>query len=124
MTTPRRWNIFARELQDILATRSLKLTHLDDRAGIYPRKVARLRDSLKTPKSFPVLNPEEIEHVAKAFALTSDEVLRLRAAMLTTAIEEKLMDRIDQYDALHMAEQLLLVLIDALIRDSSFDILR
>ena len=71
-----------------------------------------------------MLNPEEIEHVAKAFALTSDEVLRLRAAMLTTAIEEKLMDRIDQYDALHMAEQLLLVLIDALIRDSSFDILR
>lgn len=101
-----RWNIFARELEDILETRGLRLTHLDDRAAIHREKVRRLTRSLRSPKSFPVLNPEEMDRVEGAFDLSEDELLRLRAAILVTAIEETLMDRIYQDDALIAAEQL------------------
>ena len=65
----KRWNIFARELEDILASRGLRLGHLDDRAGIHREKVRRLRQSLLRPKSFPVLNPSEMEAVAETFQL-------------------------------------------------------
>jgi hypothetical protein len=110
----KRWNIFARELEDILAAHGFRLTHLDDRANIYSRKVSRLRASLNNPKSFPVLNTEEMESVAVAFSLSEDEMLRLHAAMLTAAAEEALMDRIDQEAALLAAEEIFLVLVNAM----------
>jgi hypothetical protein len=110
----KRWNIFARELEDILAAHGFRLTHLDDRANIYSRKVSRLRDSLNKPKSFPVLNTEEMERVAVAFSLTDDEMLRLHAAILSTAIEEALMDRIDQDAALLAAEEIFPVIVNAM----------
>jgi site-specific recombinase XerD len=105
-----RWNIFARELEDILALRGLRLTHLDDRAFIHREKVRRLRQSLLRPRSFPVLNPTEMDNVIVTFQLNDNEVLRLRAALLATAIEEMLMDRISSEDALFLAEHLLPVL--------------
>jgi hypothetical protein len=122
--TSKRWNIFARELEDILALRGLKLTHLDDRANIYPRKVARLRESLHRPKSFPVLNREEMERISVAFRLNSDEILRLHAAILTAAIEKTLMDHIGQDAALLAAEQIFLVILGAIFRHgkSMFDL--
>jgi hypothetical protein len=46
-TTGRRWNLFAREMEDLLLARRLGLGHLDDRAGIHREKVRRLRRSLQ-----------------------------------------------------------------------------
>jgi len=110
----KRWNLFARELEDMLAVRSLRLTHLDDRAFIHREKVRRLARSLLSPKSFPVLNPEEMDKVEEAFDLSEGEVLRLRAAILVTAIEETLMDRINQDDALIAGEQILPTVVSAM----------
>lgn len=103
---PKRWNLFARELEDIMAIRQLRLTHLDDRAFIHREKVRRLTRSLLTPKSFPILNTDEMERIIRAFGLNENEILRLRAALLATAIEQMLMDRIHQDDALAATEQI------------------
>jgi hypothetical protein len=110
----KRWNLFARELEDILATYNIRLGHLDDRAGIHREKVRRLIQSLSTPKSFPVLNTEEMEQVIQTFQLSDEEVLRLRAALLATSIEKTLMDRINQDDALLAAEQAFPTILKAL----------
>jgi hypothetical protein len=110
----KRWNIFARELEDILVSRGLRLGQLDDRAGIHREKVRRLRISLLSPKSFPVLNPAEMEDVAEAFHFKLYEVLHLRAAALAAAIEALLMDRIDSESALLVTEQILHMLSRAL----------
>lgn len=113
-TLGKRWNLFARELEDILAKRNLGLGHLDDRAGVHREKVRRLIQSLRTPKSFPVLNAEEINRIAEEFVLNETEVLQLRAAVLATSIEKTLMDRINQDDALLAAEQLFPTIFKAL----------
>jgi hypothetical protein len=110
----KRWNIFARELEDILASRGLRLGHLDDRAGIHREKVRRLRQSLLRPKSFPVLNPSEMEAVVETFQLKTYEILHLRAAILTAAIEELLMERVDPESGLLAADQILSMLSKAL----------
>lgn len=109
-----RWNIFARELEDILALRGIPLYALDSRAAIHREKVRRLRQSLDRPKSFPVLNPIELEQVAKTFQLSRDEIIRLRAAILAAAIEETLIERIDAQDALQAAEELFPVLLHSM----------
>ncbi len=110
----KRWNIFARELEDILGSRNLRLGHLDDRAGIHREKVRRLRQSLSRPRSFPVLNPDEMDSIEETFQLKTYEVLHLRAAVLAAAIEEQLMERIDAESALLVAEQILPMLSKAL----------
>ena len=101
----RRWNLFARELEDILTNHSLRLGQLDDRAGIHREKVRRLQKSLKVPKSFPTLNPSEMDVVIESCFLTENEVFRLRAAIIATSVEAMLMDRINQDDALKAAER-------------------
>jgi len=108
------WNLFARVLQDILADHGLGLGHLDDRANIHPEKVRRLQRSLKVPKSFPVLNIDEMEQVITVFQLNRQDKIRLRAAILATSVEETLMDRINQNDALRAAEQILRIIEQAL----------
>lgn len=113
-STPRGWNLFARVLHDLLAARGYRLGHLDDRAQVHPFKVSRLQRSLSAPKSFPVLTPEEMEEVSRVFGLTCAEQIRLRAALLATAMEEMLMDRINHEDALRAAEQILPILERAL----------
>lgn len=100
------WNIFARELQTILEQHGYRIGHLNDRAGIHPQKVARLQRSLRAPKC-NVLTPDELDRVCQAFGLTNDERLRLRAAILVTAIEEMLMGRINIFSALDAANQIL-----------------
>src|SRR5690242_17036365 len=101
----KRWNLFARELEDILATYNLGLGHLEDRVGIHREKVRRLILSLRRPKSFPILNTEEIDLLVQKLPLVAEEVLRLRAAILVTSIEKALMDSINQDAALLVAEQ-------------------
>ena len=93
-TPPGGWNLFASVLQEILAAHGLGLGHLDDRANIHREKVRRLQRSLKVPKSFPVLNIDEMEQVITTCGLNRKEKIRLRAAVLATSIEETLMDRI------------------------------
>lgn len=111
-TNPPRWNIFARELADILAKRGLRLGHLNDRAGIHPQKVSRLQRSLREPK-FNMLSPEDLETIERTFDLTNEEVLRLRAAILATAIEVTLMNRISSLDAFMAAQQIFPTLLQA-----------
>ena len=113
-TPPGGWNLFASVLQEILAAHGLGLGHLDDRANIHREKVRRLQRSLKIPKSFPVLNIDEMEQVITAFGLNRKEKIRLRAAVLATSIEETLMDRISPDDALKAAEQILGIIEQAL----------
>jgi hypothetical protein len=111
-----RWNLFARELEDVLAARGVRLGQLDDRKDVmgaplvHREKVRRLRRSLQTPKSFTVLNPEELERIGVAFQFTREERYGLYAALLATSVEVALMDRIDPYSALAAAEQILPVL--------------
>jgi hypothetical protein len=107
------WNIFARELQAILARHGFRLGHLNDRAGIHPQKVARLQRSLRDPK-FNVLPPEELEHVCQVFKLDADERTRLHAAILATAIEEMLMNRVNNRTALEAADQILPIIYNLL----------
>ena len=113
-TPPGGWNLFASVLQEILAAHGLGLGHLDDRANIHREKVRRLQLSLKVPKSFPVLNIDEMERVITTFQLNRKEKTRLRAAILATSIEETLMDRINPDDALKAAEQILDIIEQAL----------
>ncbi len=98
------WNIFARELEMVLAARGLGLGHLDDRhVVLHPEIVRRLQQSLVAPKHFPVLNPDEIERLFTMMSLTLDEQRRIRAALLATAVERVLMDRLEPYAALMAA---------------------
>jgi hypothetical protein len=120
-TPPGGWNLFASVLQEILAAHGLGLGHLDDRANIHREKVRRLQLSLKVPKSFPVLNIDEMEQVITAFRLDRKEKIRLRAAVLATSIEETLMDRINPRDALKAAEQILGIIEQAL-REHAHDL--
>ncbi len=115
------WNLFASVLQEILAAHGLGLGHLDDRAHIHREKVRRLQRSLKIPKSFPVLNIDEMEHVIAVFGLNRQEKIRLRAALLATSIEETLMDRINPEDALKAAEQIFGIIEQAL-REHAHDL--
>jgi hypothetical protein len=108
------WNLFASVLQEILANHGLGLGHLDDRAYIHREKVRRLQRSLKIPKSFPVLNIDEMEQVITVFRLNRTEKTRLRAAILATSIEETLMDRINPDDARKAAEQIFHIIEQAL----------
>ncbi len=95
------WNIFARELEAVLKARKLGLGHLDDRAVVlHPEKVRRLQHSLKTPAHFPVLNPDELDRLNAIMTLSDDERSRLRAALIATAAERALMDRLEPQTAL------------------------
>jgi hypothetical protein len=120
-TPPGGWNLFASVLQEILAAHGLGLGHLDDRANIHREKVRRLQLSLKVPKSFPVLNIDEMERVITTFRLNRKEKIRLRAAVLATSIEETLMDRINPDDALKAAGQILGIIEQAL-REHAHDL--
>lgn len=109
----KRWNLFARELEDLLCKHGYDLNDLTREAGLHPEKVRRLKQSLALPK-FHILNPEELEQVSMSFAFTGEEQLRLRAAILATAVEETLMNRIDPENALRAAEEIFPLLVEAL----------
>ncbi len=109
------WNIFARELESILATRGLRLSHLDDRGVVLHReKVRRLQQSLKSPRHLTTLNPDEIERLTVTMQLTELEQKRLRAALLATAVEMILMDRIDPQTALMASDDVFHILFSAM----------
>lgn len=110
-----RWNIFARELENILAARGLRLSHLDDRKVVFHReKVRRLQQSLKSPGHLTTLNPDEMARLISTFGLSDIEQQRLRASLLATAVEMTLLDRIDARLALMASEDVFNILFAAM----------
>jgi hypothetical protein len=95
------WNLFAVVLNVILARsgRNASLDLLDDRGDfllrVHREKVRRLKRSLAQPNTFPVLNPKELDAVSTTYQFSPEELRALRAALLATAILEKLADRIE-----------------------------
>ena len=107
------WNLFARILQEILVAHHSDLGKLDDHPAIHvhKEKVRRLKKSIQeSAPAFPMLTPDEIDRVITTFHLSEGEQLRLRAAVLATAIEITLMGRIKHTDALMAAEEILPIL--------------
>lgn len=106
------WNIFARELDDILRAHQLEISRLDNIGVVYyPEKVSRLKRSLTSPAKFPTLNPEELERLEAIVPLTPDERARLRAALAAAAVERSLMDRQDPATALMAADDVFHILL-------------
>ena len=112
----RRWNLFARELEDILAARGCALGRICTSTSVNPAKVLRLRESLsqKQPKCFPLLPTSEVDEIILAFALTPAEQLRLHTSVLVTAMERVLVNRLDPDNALLAAEQLFPIILGVL----------
>ena len=110
----RRWNIFARELETILAAHSLNMEQLESEVGISHQKVHRLIQSLSLPKSLPVLNPNEVKLLEQKLRLSYEEMLHLRASVLVTSIQRTLMDRLPQKNVLLVTEQIFPTILEAL----------
>jgi hypothetical protein len=110
------WNVFAAELLAMLQEKdpSMDWFQLEKKAGIHPQKIQRLRESLDYQGQFPVLSELELPRVSQAFGLEEQE-LRLRAAILATGVEAKLLPRIGARSALQAAEILLPIIHQALI---------
>lgn len=110
-----RWNIFARELEAILAAHNWKLGYLDDRGIVYHReKVRRLQKSLTSPGHLVTLNPEEMERLTNFLQLTDLEKKRLNASLLATAVEMTLLDRVGADTAFRASEDVFNVLFAAM----------
>ncbi len=110
-----RWNIFARELEDVLAERGLRLSHLDDRGIVNHReKVRRLQHSLLSPKHLTTLNPAEMDRLIVEMQLTDMEQKRVLAALLATSVEMTLLDRTEPEVALMAADNVFAILFAAM----------
>lgn len=107
------WNIFARVLAGLLAKRSVGMTDLYH-AGIYREEVRRLRRSLKKPGTFPVLNPAELQRISAHYHLTPEEIWRLRAAVVATAVQRLLYGRISPDDSRLAALEIYPILLEAI----------
>jgi hypothetical protein len=109
------WNVFVRELEAVMGTRGYPITRLDDLGVVeFPEKVRRLQLSFKSGAHLHVLNPEELQRLVEILGLSELEQARLRAALLATAVERTLMDRIDPYTALMAANDVFTILFAAM----------
>lgn len=116
-----RWNVFARTLEDMLAnpqhgkTPLSQLDNLHERPGeelrpddhnspyelVHREKVRRLLISLSEPGTFPALNRDDVERIARYFHFSDAERRRLSAAMLATHIQRVVYERFgEKNDAL------------------------
>jgi len=110
----KRGNLFARELEAVLAGRGIRLAALHEEMTIFPDKVRRLHQSLYTPHSFPILNEDEMERLVQTRHLSNEEILRLKAALLATSVEAMLIEYINPENALQAAEAITPLLFAAL----------
>ncbi len=117
-------NIFARELAYVLDQHQARIGQLNDnpRIQLHPAVVSRLQHSLKKSKPLVTLNPEVLELVILEYHMTDAEQARLKAAVLATAVERMLMDRIDEQTALMAANEVFHMLHAAL--DTNKDLAR
>jgi hypothetical protein len=101
----KRWNIFARELENLLAARRIRLELLHEVITIFPDKARRLAQSLYEPGYFPLLNNGELEDLTLTCHLSHAEVLHLKAAVLATSVEKMLLGyTLDEEKALQTAD--------------------
>ncbi|HEY0753015.1 MAG TPA: hypothetical protein VGD98_03485 [Ktedonobacteraceae bacterium] len=115
---PLRWNIFARELESILADHGWELGYLDDRKVVYNReKVRRLQKSLRSPGHLATLNPEEMQRLIAILDLDEQEQKRLQASLLATAVERTLLDRVDKETAFTASQDVFKILLAAMEAD-------
>jgi hypothetical protein len=110
----RHWNLFARELENILDAHKLSMSQLETDIGISHAKVLRLTQSLHLPQNLPVLNPEEMKLVEQTLQLSHEERLHLRASLLATFIQKTLAYRMSRESALLVAEQAFPVILQGL----------
>jgi hypothetical protein len=108
-----RWNLFARELENILNARGLSMSQLE-KAGIPHEKVRRMIKSLQVPKVFPIFTAEEMALIEYNFRLDDEDMLRLQAALLATSIQKTLAYRMSEYNALAAAAQTFPLIIQGL----------
>lgn len=100
----KRWNIFARELEIILATRGIRIEALPGKIAIFPEKARHLAQSLSEAGSFPILNADEMADLIRKFHLSNAEVLHLNTAILATSIEKTLIGHVGREVALTIAD--------------------
>jgi len=116
--SPLRWNIFARELESILADHGWTLGKLDDHGIVYNReKVRRLQKSLNSPGHLATLNPDEMQRLIDFLHLDDLEQKRLQASLLATAVERTLLDRVDQDVAFNASQDVFTILLEAMAAD-------
>jgi hypothetical protein len=102
-------NIFARELEKLLRRHNKLLGSLysfhSASSRIVPAKVTRLKKSLKRDMT-ATLNADELALVAEALGwhAEGEEVLRLRAALLAENVRHLLGGRMNQKEAVRLAE--------------------
>jgi hypothetical protein len=106
-----RWNLFARTLEDLLRAHDTPLSQLDnlrerpgeeldaqdlnrERELVHREKLRRLSISLREPGTFPALNRDDIERIARYFDFNDGERRKLSAAMLATYIQRLVYERI------------------------------
>lgn len=91
------FNLFARELAEILAMRGLSLRDLrKDPYFFHSMVIDRLEKSITDVRHryrFPTLYPNNLKFLLEMLPCTSQEVVRLHAALLTCTIGAKLLDR-------------------------------
>lgn len=107
------WNIFARELEKALRAHNKTIHDLTSLAAIHPQKVKRLLQSLVSCTHMSVLSPDDLESVYWTASFTDLEKQQIQAAIIVTAIEEKLMNRIDPYNAWLAADQIYPIIFNA-----------
>ena len=125
------WNIFARELDAILRAHGSRIGLLDnhEEIALHPQVVQRLLRSLHSPKPLVVLNPDVLTNIIQVYAMSIDERRRLKAAILATAVQRILMDRVDASLVLMISNNVFDLLLaafvahpalESLVRQSSF----
>lgn len=103
--------IFARQLRIVLHQHnrhlgSLYTVRMGDRL-IHPKQIERLKRAADGDCSKSVtLNPQEIEAIERTFALTTDDIRRLRAALIAEALYRLVLGRIAPDKALELSELL------------------
>jgi hypothetical protein len=113
-SSKRHWNLFARELEKLLAAHELSMSQLESDIGISHEKARRLIQSLHLPQNLPVLNPEEMKLVEQKLQLSYEESLRLRASLLAISIQKMLLYRISQDNSFIIAENVFPIILQSL----------
>ncbi len=108
------WNPFARELVAILMAHHIFLKELHQHISVLPDKVRRIALSLTSPSTFPLLIYPEIDQLVQVCGLTGAEFQRLQAALITTAIEKLLINRLRPEIALQIANTVFPLIVQAL----------
>jgi hypothetical protein len=110
-----RWNIFARELEIVLRKHGFQMGQLVSQGIVFnSQKIVRLQRSLTSAKHLSTLSPEEMERLITIMQLDDLEQKQLNAALLATAVERILLDRIEPLVALMAANDVFHILFEAM----------